>query len=66
MINPRTIKAICKKYKISHRQLAILMGYHRDTIQKVNTGKRKMTAHFSMILESVERSLKNGDIKIPK
>ncbi len=60
------IKALCDKYDLSHRQLGILMGYHQDTIQKVNVGKRNMTAHFATVLENIELALKSGDAKIPR
>jgi len=60
------LKTLCEKYGLSHRQLGILMGYHRDTIQKVRTGKYPMTARFAHILGNVTSCLKNGDIKIPK
>lgn len=59
------IKAICDKYDISHRQLGILMGYHTATIQKINTGKYSLTPHFEILLDSIEKGLANGDIKIP-
>ena len=65
-IEPITIKFVCKKYKLSHRALGILMGYHRDHIQGVNTGRYKITDRFKTSLERTEKLLKYGDIKIPE
>jgi len=60
------IKALCDKYGMSHRQLGLLTGYHRDTIQKINTGIYNITPHLAILLAHIERELKNGDVKIPK
>jgi len=60
------IKKLCDKYyALNHRRLGKLMGYHRDTIQKVSAGRRKMTPRFKTLLDGIERGLNNHTIKIP-
>lgn len=61
-----SIKEICDKYGISHRQLGILMGYSGDHIQHLNTGKSLMTEDFKASLEEKEKLLAQGSINIPK
>lgn len=70
------IKALREKYRVpkcrggtkamSQRQLGVLMGYSRHQIYRLEAGIRQMTPHFEILLESIEKSLKNGDAKIPK
>lgn len=62
----KTIKEICDKYHLSHRQLGILMGYHRQHIQKIGVGKRRMTDRFATRLEEIASCLRNGNVKIPE
>jgi len=70
------IKALREKYRItkrngktkamSQRQLGILIGYSKDQIYCLESGKRQITLHFEMSLKNVEILLRNGDVKIPK
>lgn len=70
------IKAIREKHRItkpngktkamSQRQLGILMGYSKDEIYRLESGKRQITLHFEMSLKNIEILLRNGNVKIPK
>ena len=60
------IKEICEKYKISHRKIAILTGFSIEHVQRVNTGKRRLTKVFERSLINLEICLENKFIEIPK
>ena len=60
------IKALCDKYDLCYRQLGIILGYSKDHIYRLATGRRNITPHFAIALARTEKDLKNGDIKIPK
>lgn len=63
---PNRIKALREKYSLTQKQLGILIGYSRDQIYRLESGKRQITPHFEVSLENVDKSLRNGDAKIPE
>ena len=53
------IKALRDKYGLTREQLGIRMGYSKDQIYRLETGKRNITPHFEIALENAEKALKN-------
>jgi len=55
-----TIKEVCVNLGLSHRQLAEKLGSTREHVQRMNTGKRKITKATAKMLEKIN---KEGDIE---
>jgi DNA-binding XRE family transcriptional regulator len=52
------IEAFREKYGLTREQLGIKMGYSKDHIYRLETGKRNITPHFETALKNVEKLLK--------